>query len=81
MSFRLPLFSARIPAKHAASVCKSLSTMLNAGVPLLKALDVVSRKTGDSTCRRNIAQVRQRVQEGSEVSEAFREHGGYFPPC
>ncbi|MCY2968820.1 MAG: type II secretion system F family protein [Planctomycetota bacterium] len=80
MAISLPFLSPRIPLKTAATVCKSLSTMLHAGVPLLKALDVVSRKTGDSTCRRKLTQVRDLVQTGTEISEALREQGGYFPP-
>jgi type IV pilus assembly protein PilC len=80
MAVRLPFLAPRIPLKTASTVCKSLATMLDAGVPLLKALDVVSRKTGDARCRDHLGAVRQRVQEGAEISEALRERQGYFPP-
>jgi type IV pilus assembly protein PilC len=68
-----------IPLKTLSVVCKSLATMLHAGVPLLKALETLARKTGDARCRRNLAEIRQSVQQGSEISSSMRALGGYFP--
>lgn len=68
-----------IPLKTLAVLCKSLATMLHAGVPLLKALDTLSKKTGDAKCRKNIAEVRQAVQEGVDIAAAMRDRRGYFP--
>lgn len=73
------MFFNQIPLKTLSVFCKSLSTMLHAGVPLLKALETLSRKTGDGRCRRNIAEIRQAVQQGSEISTAMRGLGSYFP--
>ncbi|MFN8857067.1 MAG: type II secretion system F family protein [Planctomycetaceae bacterium] len=80
MALRLPFLTPRISLKTASTLCKSLATLLDAGVPLLKALDTVSKKTGDARCRSHLADVRQRIQEGAEISEALRERQGYFPP-
>jgi type IV pilus assembly protein PilC len=68
-----------IPLKTLAVVCKSLATMLHAGVPLLKALETLSRRTGDARCRRNVAEVRLAVQEGIDIATAMRDRRGYFP--
>lgn len=68
-----------IPLKTLSIVCKSLATMLHAGVPLLKALETLSRKTGDARCRRNLKEIRQSVQQGHEISTAMRALGSYFP--
>lgn len=76
----MALLARRIPLKTAAIACKSLATMLHAGVPLLKALDTVSRKTGNATCRANLAGVAQSIRDGSDISEAMRNANGYFPP-
>src|SRR5262245_41218962 len=53
--------------------------MLHAGVPLLKALDTLSKKTGDARCRSNVAQVREAVQQGTDIAAALRDRGKYFP--
>jgi type IV pilus assembly protein PilC len=65
--------------KTLATFCKSLATMLHAGVALLKALETLARKTGDATCRARIAEVREAVQAGTEISQALRDSRGYFP--
>jgi type IV pilus assembly protein PilC len=68
-----------IPLKTLAVVCKSLATMLHAGVPLLKALETLSRRTGDARCRHHVAEVRLAVQGGVDIATAMRDCRGYFP--
>ncbi|MBI3860822.1 MAG: type II secretion system F family protein, partial [Planctomycetia bacterium] len=59
--------------------CKSLATMLHSGVPLLKTLDIASKKTGDARCRRTLSAVRDEVRQGTDIAQALREQRGYFP--
>ncbi|MFN0052613.1 MAG: type II secretion system F family protein [Planctomycetales bacterium] len=73
------MFFRRIPLKTLAVLCKSLATMLHAGVPLLKALDIVSKKTGDARCRANVREVRESVQHGVDIAQALRDRSGWFP--
>jgi type IV pilus assembly protein PilC len=68
-----------IPLKTLSVFCRSLATMLHAGVPLLKALETLARKTGDSRCRRNLAEIRQSVQQGTDIAASMRVLGTYFP--
>ncbi|MGQ0634061.1 MAG: type II secretion system F family protein [Planctomycetaceae bacterium] len=72
------LFNA-IPLKTLAVFCKSLATMLHSGVPLLKALDTLARKTGSARCRHNIAEVCDAVKQGVDIAAAMRDRNGYFP--
>jgi len=53
--------------------------MLHAGVSLLKALDTLAKRTGNARCQRNLLDVRQQVQQGSDIAAAMRAQGGYFP--
>jgi type IV pilus assembly protein PilC len=73
------VFASRVPLKTLAVLCKSLATMLHAGVPLLKTLEIASRKTGDAGCRRRLAAVREEVRQGTDIAQALREQRGYFP--
>jgi type IV pilus assembly protein PilC len=75
----LIVFGSRVPLKTLAVLCKSLATMLHSGVPLLKTLEIASRKTGDAGCRRRLAAVREEVQQGTDIAQALREQRGYFP--
>ena len=73
------MFSSRIPLKTLAVLCKSLATMLHSGVALVKTLEIASRKTGNARCRQKLANVRQEVQQGTDIAQAMRYQNGYFP--
>lgn len=73
------MFAPRVPLKTLAILCKSLATMLHSGVPLLKTLEIASRKTGNARCRQNIADVREHVRQGTDIAEALRQQRGFFP--
>jgi type IV pilus assembly protein PilC len=68
-----------MPLKTLAVWCKSLATMLHSGVALLKALDVLARRTGSSACRRRLEAVRADVEQGADIHQALRQQGKYFP--
>ena len=73
------MFNSRISSKTLGLLCKSLATMLHSGVPLLKTLDIASKKTGDRTCRERISAVRDEVKDGTDIAQALKEQKGYFP--
>ena len=73
------VFASRVPLKTLAVLCKSLATMLHSGVPLLKTLEIASRKTGNARCRQNIAAVREEVRQGTDIAKALRQQRGFFP--
>jgi type IV pilus assembly protein PilC len=73
------VFGTRASAKTLAVLCKSLATMLHSGVALVKTLEIASRKTGDAGCRRRLVAIRQEVQQGTDIAQALREQGKYFP--
>jgi type IV pilus assembly protein PilC len=73
------VFGSRAPLKTLAVLCKSLATMLHSGVALVKALEIASRKTGDPGCRKRLVAVREEVQQGTDIAQALRDQGKYFP--
>jgi type IV pilus assembly protein PilC len=75
----LTVFHARISLKTLALLCKSLATMLHSGVPLLRSLETVSKKTGNALCRQKLTNIRDEVRDGTDIAEAFRMQQRYFP--
>ena len=73
------MFGSRARLTTLAVLCKSLATMLHSGVALVKALEIASRKTGDAGCRRKLVAIREEVRQGTEIAQALREQGKYFP--
>lgn len=73
------MFSAQIPMKTLAIVCRSLSTMLHSGISIVKVFDLASRKISQSTARRALTDVTTSIRQGRDVSSSMREQGGAFP--
>jgi type IV pilus assembly protein PilC len=57
---------------------QQFNTLIKAGLPILKALDLLGERTASARLRPLLADVRQRVREGTVLSEAF-EAAGVFP--
>ena len=58
---------------------RTLSTMLQSGVPILDALDVVARTAGNKVIERAISRVAAAISEGRPIAEPLEE-SQVFPP-
>ncbi len=72
------MFASQIPLSHLTPLCRALGTMLDSGVRLLDALKVVQKQQRGKTSAA-IEQIATDIRKGSDLAEAFREHGSYFP--
>lgn len=68
-----------MPLSSLSMFCRSLGTMLDSGVPLLKALKVISAQQRSDSSRRILENVHDELRKGSDLSTAMREHGTWFP--
>jgi type IV pilus assembly protein PilC len=57
---------------------RQLATMLRAGVPLLQAFEIVARGHSNPRFSRLVMDLKSRVETGSSLSQAFREHPAQF---
>jgi type IV pilus assembly protein PilC len=57
---------------------RQLATMLRAGVPLLQAFEIVARGHSNPRFSRLVMDIKARVEAGSSLSQAFREHPVQF---
>ena len=60
-----------IKGKDLAIFTRQFSTMVNAGLPLVQCLDILSRQTENPAFRRVISQVTTHVEGGSTLAEAL----------
>jgi type IV pilus assembly protein PilC len=58
---------------------QQFNTLIKAGLPILKALDLLAERAAAPRMRPILAEVRKSVREGSLLSEALAEQGS-FPP-
>jgi type IV pilus assembly protein PilC len=51
-------------------------TLVRAGLPILRALELLSNRARDQKLKRLLESVREKVRSGQLLSQAFREHAG-----
>jgi type IV pilus assembly protein PilC len=68
----------RVSEKDITFFTRQLATMLRAGVPLLQAFEIVARGHKNPRFARLMMDIKGRVESGSSLSQAFREHPGQF---
>ncbi len=62
-----------------ARFCRTLGTLMSAGVPLLESLDITARTSGNAVIEQAIMEVRKQVEEGKTLSEPLGATQ-QFPP-
>ena len=68
----------RVSEKDVTFFTRQLATMLRAGVPLLQSFDIVARGHSNAKFSRLMIDIKSRIEAGSSLSQAFREHPGQF---
>jgi type IV pilus assembly protein PilC len=68
----------RVSEKDITFFTRQLATMLRAGVPLLQAFEIVARGHKNPRFARLMMDIKSRVESGSSLSQAFREHPAQF---
>jgi len=73
------VFSPRIRTKSLVVVCRSLATMVDAGIPIGKTFELASKKSGDLRCRHAMMEIATDLRRGLDVTDAMRARGQAFP--
>jgi len=76
---KIPLVSPLIRTLNSARLCRTLSTLLVSGVPMLSALSIASKVVTNVPMSDTIDQAIQQIREGSSLSHALKRGIG-FPP-
>ena len=58
---------------------QELIALLKAGLPVLHSLELLLERQESPTLRRVLADIRERVNAGAAISDAFAEQGDLFP--
>ncbi|MEE4314062.1 MAG: type II secretion system F family protein, partial [Desulfofustis sp.] len=74
----MPVVGILIRKVAVAKFTRTLSTMLQSGVPILEALQVVARTAGNKVIERAVFRVSDSIAEGRPIAEPLEE-SGVFP--
>ena len=60
--------------------CRQVATMLSAGVPILQALQIMSRQTSSPLIANILVDVAGRIEEGANLSDSFAVYSKFASP-
>ncbi|RJR26325.1 type II secretion system F family protein [candidate division WWE3 bacterium] len=69
-----------VPGNEVVSFTRQFSTMISAGLPISRALEVLANQTQNSTFKKMLTDVLRSVEGGSSLSSAMGRYPTVFPP-
>jgi type IV pilus assembly protein PilC len=78
ISLQLPLLGKIQLMAFVATFCKTLSTLISAGVPLLDAFQILAGMTNNDLMRQGVLDTREKMEAGVSISTSMEEVG-FFP--
>jgi type IV pilus assembly protein PilC len=79
MMLHAPLVGKIFRKVAVARFCRTLSTLLSSGVPILDGLDITAKTSGNAVIETAIKQVRGRIERGETIAQPLRATA-VFPP-
>lgn len=76
---KLPIFGGIIAKSSISRFSRTLGIMIKSGVPILQALDITSKTSGNKVIEGAVLKARQSVSEGKTLSQPLKD-SGVFPP-
>jgi type IV pilus assembly protein PilC len=73
MSLKLPVLGQILRKIAVARFCRTLSTLLSSGVPILDGLDITARTAGNAVIEEAVQKTRSGIERGETISAPLRE--------
>jgi type IV pilus assembly protein PilC len=79
LKLRIPVIGELVQKMSISRFARTLGTLVNSGVPMLRALEIVSETAGNVVIAKAVTDARNCVREGQKISAPL-EASGMFPP-
>ncbi|GAA3895752.1 type II secretion system F family protein [Leifsonia kafniensis] len=76
----IPGFTKGVGLKDLAIMSRQMATMIGSGLSLLRTLNILAGQTESKPLAKILAKVRDDVETGTSISDAFGKHSEEFPP-
>ena len=70
----------KIKPRDLSVFCKQFGSILNAGVTIISALDMMSEQMDNKTLQRILRETKAYVEKGGTLADGFRQHSKVIPP-
>jgi type IV pilus assembly protein PilC len=79
MKLNIPVFGMLNRKVSISRFCRTLGTLLSSGVPIMQALEIVGRASGNEIIAMTVTKVRESIREGESIASPLGA-SGMFPP-
>ncbi len=74
----IPFFQPKVTGKDVVVFTRQLSTMVDAGLPLVQALEILGEQQENRTFKKVLREIRGDVETGSTLADAMKKHPNIF---
>ncbi len=78
MELRMPSFLVRVKPKQLTTFTRQLATLVNAGLPLLRGLQVLQKQEKNPKLKRAVGEMAESIESGSTFAEALAQQPRIF---
>jgi type IV pilus assembly protein PilC len=79
ISLKIPVVSSIVRGSNTAYTARTLSSLINSGVPIVKSLRIVSKTLDNCFFREAMVEAAKRVKKGTKLSEAVAPYEALYP--
>lgn len=76
---KIPIISSIVRKSNSAQTCRTLSSLITTGVPIVKALEITSHTLGNVYFKTAMIEASEKVKKGAELSESLKSHANIYP--
>jgi type IV pilus assembly protein PilC len=78
MEIRMPAFLSKVKSKQLMTFTRQLATLIDAGLPLLRGLQIIVRQERNPLLKRTTQQIAESIESGGTFAEALAAHPKIF---
>ena len=78
LDIEIKMFAPKVTTKDIVIFTRQFATMIDAGLPLVQCLDILSKQQDNATFKKNLTQVKEDVESGSTFADALKKHPNAF---
>lgn len=78
-SAQINIFTKKVTKKDLAVFCRQFYTMLDAGIGIVKCIDILERQSENKVLVKALSDIHEDVQKGFTLSQAMLKHRNIFP--
>ncbi len=75
---QIPLFKPKVTGKDLVIFTRQLSTMIDAGLPLVQCLQILGKQQENTTFKKVILEIQTDVETGTTLADSMRKHPKVF---